>query len=91
MWPLKAPLRRRCRRHRAVCCLDLKALICYNVHIRNAREVLVMVRLSLRVSEELHEKLRWVAYKERRSQYDIMLELLEKAMAKVQVPKEVGK
>jgi len=50
-----------------------------------------MVRLSLRVSEELHEKLRWVAYKERRSQHEIMLELLEKAMAKVQVPKEVGK
>jgi len=50
-----------------------------------------MVRLSLRVSDELHEKLRWLAYKQRRSQHEIILELLEKAMAKVQVPKEATK
>jgi len=50
-----------------------------------------MVRLSLRVSEELHEKLRWLAYTQRRSQHEIMLELLEKGLAKVQVPKEAAK
>ena len=47
-----------------------------------------MVRLSLRVSEELHEKLRWLAFKERRSQHTIVLEILEKALANVKVPKE---
>jgi len=50
-----------------------------------------MPRLSLRVSDELHEKLRWLAYKQRRSQHEIILELLEKAMAKVEVPKEASK
>jgi predicted transcriptional regulator len=50
-----------------------------------------MVRLSMRVSEELHEKLRWLAYTQRRSQHEIMLEILEKALAKVQVPKEAKK
>ena len=50
-----------------------------------------MPRLSLRISEELHDKLRWLAYKQRRSQHEIMLELLEKAMAKVQMPKEASK
>jgi predicted transcriptional regulator len=49
-----------------------------------------MVRLSLRVSEELHEKLRWLAYTERRSQHAILLDILKKALAKVQVPKEKG-
>ena len=47
-----------------------------------------MVRLSLRLPEEVHEKLRWLAFRERRSQHAIVLELLEKALAKVQVPKE---
>lgn len=47
-----------------------------------------MVKLTLRVSEELHEKLRWLAYRERKSQHAILLEIVEKALAKVQVPKE---
>ena len=47
-----------------------------------------MVRMSLRVPEELHEKLRWLSYSERRSQHAIVLKILEKALAKVQVPKE---
>jgi len=46
-----------------------------------------MVQLTLRLPDEVHEKLRWLAYKERRSQHRIILELLEKALAKVQVPK----
>ena len=48
-----------------------------------------MVRLTLRLPDDLHEKLRWLAFKERRSQHAIVLELLEKALAKVEVPKEV--
>jgi len=47
-----------------------------------------MVRLSLRLPEELHEKLRWLAYTQRRSQHAIVLEIVEKALAKVAVPKE---
>jgi hypothetical protein len=47
-----------------------------------------MVRVTLRLPDELHEKLRWVSYKQRQSQNDILLALVEKALAKVQVPKE---
>ena len=50
-----------------------------------------MIRLTIRVSEEIHEKLRWLSYKQRRSQQTILLEIVEKALAKVDVPKEVGK
>jgi len=48
-----------------------------------------MVRLTLRLANDLHEKLRWLAFKERRSQHAIVLELLEKALTNVEVPKEV--
>ena len=47
-----------------------------------------MVKLTLRLPDEVHEKLRWVSYKERRSQHAIVMELLHKALAKVEVPKE---
>jgi len=50
-----------------------------------------MVSLSLRLPDELHEKLRWVAFKERRSQHAVVMELLQKALAKVEVPKEARK
>ncbi len=50
-----------------------------------------MIRLTVRMPEELHEKLRWLAYTERRSQQVILLEILEKALAKVAVPKEARK
>ncbi len=49
-----------------------------------------MVQMSLRVPDELHEKLRWLAYTERRSQHAIVLEILEKALAKVEAPEEAG-
>ena len=48
-----------------------------------------MVTLTLRLADELHEKLRWLAFKERRSQHAILLELVEKGLSKVQVPAEV--
>jgi len=50
-----------------------------------------MVKITLRLSDEQHEKLRWLAYQQRRSQHAIVLEILEKALAKVDVPKEAEK
>lgn len=48
-----------------------------------------MVRLTIRISDELHEKLRWLSFRERRSQQVLLVEILEKALANVQVPAEV--
>ncbi len=45
-----------------------------------------MVKLTLRITDELHEKLRWLAYKERRSQHAILLEIVENALAEVELP-----
>lgn len=47
-----------------------------------------MIRLTIRIPDELHEKLRWRAFKERRSQQGLIEEILEKALADVQVPKD---
>ena len=47
-----------------------------------------MVRLTIRMSDELHEKLRWVSYKKRRSQQELLIEILEQALADVVVPEE---
>jgi predicted DNA-binding protein len=47
-----------------------------------------MVRLTIRIPDELHEKLRWLAYTERRSQQVLLQEILGKALEKVKVPKE---
>lgn len=44
--------------------------------------------MTIRMPDELHEKLRWLAFTERRSQHAIVLEMMEKALAKVQVPRE---
>ena len=43
--------------------------------------------LAISARQELHEKLRWLAFKERRSQHAIMLEALEKALQGVKLPK----
>ena len=45
-----------------------------------------MPTLTIRVPEELHEKLRWRAFQERRSQHKIIVEALEKALQRVKVP-----
>jgi len=50
-----------------------------------------MPKLTLVVSDELHEKLRWLSYRKRRSQQAILLEMVQRALAKVAVPKEAGK
>lgn len=47
-----------------------------------------MAGQTLRLPDDLHEKIRWLAYKEHRSQHAIVIEILEKALAKVKVPKE---
>jgi predicted DNA-binding protein len=47
-----------------------------------------MTRLTLRLPDELHGKLRWLSYKESRSQQLIVVELLEEALKKVKVPEE---
>ena len=51
-------------------------------------EVSSVAKLTIRISQDVHEKLRWVAYKKRRSQQDILTEVIEKALADVEVPKE---
>ncbi|HUV04777.1 MAG TPA: ribbon-helix-helix protein, CopG family [Armatimonadota bacterium] len=50
-----------------------------------------MVRYTIRMPDKLHEKIRRLAYQERRSQHEIMLEVLEKALAKVEVPEEANR
>lgn len=50
-----------------------------------------MVRLTIRLTEELHEKLRWLAFQSRRSQHEIMLEAIEAAVKDVKVPEETRK
>lgn len=50
-----------------------------------------MVRLTIRMPDELHEKLRWLCFTERRSQQILLIEILEKALRDVEVPKEVQK
>jgi predicted transcriptional regulator len=45
-----------------------------------------MVTLTLRLPDELHEKLRWLAYSQRKSQHAILLEMVEKGLAPIAVP-----
>jgi predicted DNA-binding protein len=47
-----------------------------------------MVRVTIRMPDGLHEKLRWLAFKERRSQHTIIIELLDKGLKHVEAPKE---
>ena len=46
------------------------------------------VSTVIRIPAELHAKLRWLSYQERRSQHSIIMEIMEKALRPVQVPKE---
>ena len=50
-----------------------------------------MVRLTIRIPDEMHEKLRWLCFTERRSQQILLVEILEKALKDVEVPKELQK
>jgi len=47
-----------------------------------------VVRLTLRLPDDLHDKIRWLSYRDRRSMQEIMIELLQKALVAVEVPKE---
>jgi len=55
---------------------------------REAPEVVQLGNFTLRLPEEVHEKLRWLAYKQRRSQHSIVVEAVRKALQEVKVPKE---
>jgi hypothetical protein len=45
--------------------------------------------LTVRMDDELYEKLRWISFKERCSQNAYVVELLKEALKNVKVPKEV--
>ena len=45
--------------------------------------------LTLRIDDQLYEKLRWITFKERCSQNAFIVELINKALKDVKVPKEV--
>jgi len=45
--------------------------------------------LTVRMDDELYEKLRWISFKERCSQNTYIIELLKEALKDVKVPKEV--
>ena len=47
-----------------------------------------MERFTLRLPEEVYEKIRYVAYKERKSQNTVIIETLEKALEPINVPTE---
>ena len=45
-----------------------------------------MARITLRLPEDLHEKLRWLAYRDRMSQQSLLLEALAERLKDVHVP-----
>ena len=47
-----------------------------------------MVRYTIRMPDGTSDKLRWLAYKQRRSQHSIVLELLKEGLKGVRPPKE---
>ena len=57
----------------------------YNTYMKRKTSTVSTV---IRIPAELHEKLRWLAYQERRSQHSIIMEIMEKALRPVQVPQE---
>ena len=48
-----------------------------------------MKRITLRIADEMYEKVRWLSYRDRQSQHAIILEILEKALDDVEVPLDV--
>jgi len=48
-----------------------------------------MKALTLRLPDDLYEKLRWLAFKERCTQHSVIIAALKKALKDVKVPKEV--
>jgi hypothetical protein len=48
----------------------------------------LMGTIIMRLSDELHDKVRWLAFKEKRSQVSIIRDALEKALKDVRVPEE---
>jgi len=48
-----------------------------------------MKRITLRIADEMYEKLRWLSYRDRQSQHAIIIAILEKAFDDIKVPEEV--
>ena len=63
----------------------------YNISMRTDKKDEATVNTVIRIPVELHKKLRWAAFRDRRSQHSIIMEILEKGLQKVEVPKEVDK
>ena len=64
--------------------IDIMVVWCYTWPLEGGP----MVRMTLRVPDKLHEKLRWLAFQTRRSQHSIIIEQLEKVLKDVQAPRE---
>ncbi len=47
-----------------------------------------MPKLTLQLPDDLYEKLRWLAYREKRTHQAILLEIVERTLSTVEVPKE---
>lgn len=45
-----------------------------------------MKMISVRLTDEMHERLRWAAYTQKRSQHAIVTEVLERYLADVKPP-----
>lgn len=54
-------------------------------------EVITLKKFTMRMPDELHEKLRWLSYSKRKSMHEIVLEILEQALKDVKLPEEAGK
>jgi predicted transcriptional regulator len=47
-----------------------------------------MASTVIKIPDDIHAKLRWVAYKEQRSQQKIIIDLLRKGLEDVEIPDE---
>lgn len=47
-----------------------------------------MGNILVKLPDEIHDKVRWLAFKEKRSQVSIIRDSLEKALKDVRVPEE---
>ena len=49
-----------------------------------------MPAMTIRLNDDIHQKLRWLSYRDQVSQHAIILRILEEALKDVSVPKEDG-
>ena len=64
----------------------------HDIHTaRNVTKGAFMGASLVRLPDEWHDKILWLFCKEKRSQTKIIVEILQKALADVKVPKEAGR